>query len=434
MKSQVLEELVGFYPYQIEGKVTRVSAEVIECRGLTLPIGTVGVIEGHNRKVLAEVIVSDRNFIRLAPYEKVYDLKAGDRFLVKDFKQHIAVSEKMKGRVLNCFGIPIDGKGSFPIDAYYPLYKGTCNSLERKIITEPFYTGIRTLDVFLTTGKGQRMGIFSGSGVGKSILLGMIAKFSQAPINVIALIGERSREVNEFLEYDLTKEGLEKSVVVVATSDEPAIFRLKAIFTATTIAEYFRDMGFDVLLLVDSITRVAYAQREVGLAAGEPPVTKGYPPSVFSLFPSFMERAGNYVNGSITAFYSVLVEADDISEPVADIARSILDGHIWLSREIANRGIYPAIDILQSISRLMIKIVSNEHLSLATKFKECWEAYFTMKDAVELGLYTKKANKKIDFVLDNMDEIRNFFIQLPNQKADVVQSLGILRKILEKLQ
>ncbi len=340
----------------------------------------------------------------------------------------------MQGRVLNCFGLPIDGNGPIRVESFYPLYKSSTNSMEKKVIDEPFWTGVKTVDTFLTCGKGQRMGIFSGSGVGKSVLLAMIAKFSQSPISVIALIGERTREVKEFIELELGKEGLKKSVVVVATSDEPPIFRLKAIFTATAIAEYFKDLGYDVLLLVDSVTRIAYAQREIGLASGEPPVTKGYTPSVFSIFPSFMERAGNFKNGSITAFYSVLVEADDITEPISDIARSILDGHLWLSREIANRGIYPAIDILKSISRLMIKIVSSEHLDVVNKFKSCWQSYTAMQDAIELGLYTKNSNREIDFVLNNMDEIKNFFYQSPYTKEEYHNSIKTLKKIVEKLQ
>lgn len=435
MITSTREDVFECYPFEIVGRISRVSGEVIECEGLTLPIGTVGLISGANRKILAEVILSDRRFIRLSPYEKVYDLKAGDKFIVKEFKQNVPVSTKMRGRILNCFGKPIDNKGEISVDAYYPLYKTSSNSLDKKIITEPFYTGVRTIDTLITCGKGQRMGIFSGSGVGKSILMSMIAKFSQSPISIIALIGERSREVKEFIELELGFEGLQKSVVIVSTSDEPSIFRLKAIFTATAIAEYFRDLGFDVLLLVDSVTRIAYAQREVSLGAGgEPPVTKGYTPSVFSLFPSFMERTGNFNKGSITAFYTVLVEADDITEPVADIVRSVLDGHLWLSRDIANRGIYPAIDVLKSISRLMVKIVDKEHMKMVTNFKKCWEAYTSMLDAIELGLYTKGANKEIDFVLNNMEEIRNFFYQFPDTKAEFSESMAMLKRILGKLQ
>ncbi len=435
MISALFEDNSYLYPFEITGRISKVSGDVVECEGLTLPIGTVGLIRGANRQILAEVILSDKKFIRLSPYEKVYDLKAGDKFFVKEFKQNVGVSTQMQGRVLNCFGKPIDNKGTIPVDAYYPLYRSFSNSLDKKIITEPFLTGVRTIDTFLTCGKGQRMGIFSGSGVGKSILLSMIAKFSQAPISVIALIGERTREVKEFIDLELGSDGLQKSIVVVSTSDEPSIFRLKAIFTATAIAEYFRDLGFDVLLLVDSVTRIAYAQREVGLAGGsEPPVTKGYTPSVFSLFPSFMERTGNFNNGSITAFYTVLVEADDITEPVSDIVRSVLDGHIWLSRDLANRGIYPAIDILQSISRLMIKIVSREHLELVTRFKKCWQSYISMRDAIELGLYTNGSNKEIDFVLNNMEELKKFFFQFPNTKAEFTESLKMLGEIMQKLQ
>lgn len=435
MTTVLLENASDCYPFEIVGRVSKVSGDVIECEGLTLPIGTVGLINGSNRQILAEVVLSDRRFIRLSPYEKVYDLKAGDKFLVKGFKQNVGVSTQMQGRILNCFGKPIDNKGPISIDAYYPLYRSFSNSLDKKIITEPFFTGVRTIDTFITCGKGQRMGIFSGTGVGKSVLLSMIAKFSQSPVSVIALIGERTREVKEFIDLELGPEGLQKSIVVVSTSDEPSIFRLKAIFTATAIAEYFRDLGLDVLLLVDSVTRIAYAQREVGLSAGsEPPVTKGYTPSVFSLFPSFMERAGNFNKGSITAFYTVLVESDDITEPVADIVRSVLDGHLWLSRDISNRGIYPSIDILQSISRLMIKIVNREHLELITKFKKCWETYTSMRDAIELGLYTKGSNKEIDFVLSNMEEVRKFFYQFPNIRAEFVESIKTLRNIMEKLQ
>ncbi|MFN7181530.1 MAG: hypothetical protein ACK4NF_02480, partial [Planctomycetota bacterium] len=255
MNRMILEEMLDCYPFKIEGRISKVSGETIECEGLTLPIGTVGVIEGGGRKIKAEVILSDKNFVRLSPYERVFNLKAGDKFSVLEFKQNIGVSSQMQGRILNCFGLPVDEKGAIRIESFYPLYKSSTNSMEKKIIDEPFYTGIRAIDIFLTCGKGQRMGIFSGSGVGKSVLLSMIAKFSQSPVCVIALVGERTREVKEFIELELGEEGLKKSVVVVATSNEPPIFRLKAIFTATTIAEYFKDLGYDVLLLVDSITR-----------------------------------------------------------------------------------------------------------------------------------------------------------------------------------
>ena len=302
------------------------------------------------------------------------------------------------GRVLNGLGEPLDGKGVLDWEKEYPLQEAPPHPLKRKRITECLSLGIKAIDGLLTCGSGQRLGIFSGSGVGKSTLLGMIARNSSADINVIALIGERGREVREFLENDLGS-GIEKSVVVVASSDQPAIIRVKAAFLATAIAEYFRDRGARVVLLMDSITRFAMAQREIGLAIGEPPATKGYTPSVFALLPRLLERAGTAEKGSITGLYTVLVEGDDFNEPIADAARGILDGHIVLSRQLAALGHYPAIDVLNSISRVMINIVDEEHFQVAAKIKEVIAVYNEAKDLIDVGAYQKGNNPQIDLAI-----------------------------------
>lgn len=342
----------------------------------------------------------------------------------------VAVSPALLGRVLDGLGRPLDG-APLPAPAEIrTIYASAPSPLERQRITSPLPTGIRAIDSMLTLGKGQRVGIFAGSGVGKSTLLGMLARHTSADVNVIALIGERGREVREFLEKDLGSDGLERSVVVCATSDQPALIRLKAALVATTIAEYFRDQGLDVLLMMDSVTRLAMAQREVGLAIGEPPTTKGYTPSVFALLHSVMERAGTSNVGTITALYTVLVEGDDMNEPIADAARGILDGHIVLTRKLAQQGHYPAIDVLQSISRIMDDIISHEHRHSAAELKELLAAYADAEDLIAVGAYTAGTNPLLDRALALRPALLNFLRQQKNEYTPFEQTIATLQQLL----
>ncbi len=353
-----------------QGYVVRVSGSTVESAGPVLGLGELcGIRVRGGRRVLAEVVGFRHDHLILLPLEHIEGISPGDTVTARTTPRHIMLSEKTLGRVLNGLGEPIDGKGPLPSGEKCPLDVSSPPPMTRGKITRPLALGIRCLDGILTSGRGQRVGIFAGSGVGKSVLLGDIAVSSDAAVNVVALIGERGREVREFLEENLGSEGLARSVVVVATSDAPPIQRVKAAFVAVTIAEYFREKVGDVLFMMDSLTRFAQAQREIGLAAGEPPATKGYCPSVFALMPRLIERLGCSHRGSITGILTVLVENDDLTDPVADSARSLLDGHIVLSRKLADRGHYPAVDILRSISRLMPAVVSDEHRAAAQKLR-----------------------------------------------------------------
>jgi flagellum-specific ATP synthase len=328
-------------------------------------------------------------------------------------------------------GNPIDG---YPLDnngCFYPVNNSPPHPLQRKRITRPLPLGIKAIDGLLTVGKGQRIGIFSGSGVGKSTLLGMMARNTKADVNIIALIGERGREVRDFIEKDLTGEGLKRSVVVVATSDQPALIRLKGAMVATAIAEYFRDQGMDVLLLMDSLTRFAMAQREIGLAIGEPPVARGYTPSVFSVMPKLLERAGNSHRGSITGLYTILVDGDDLTEPVTDTARGILDGHIVLARSLANRNHYPAIDVLASVSRLMDDIVGENHKETAREIKKVLAVYRDAEDLINVGAYSKGSNPEIDHAIDSIGRINDFLTQQVQQRFEYDEILEMMGKVLD---
>ncbi|MGE5422100.1 MAG: FliI/YscN family ATPase, partial [Ignavibacteriales bacterium] len=341
-------------------------------------------------------------------------------------KLSVHVGENLVGRVLNGLGQPMDGKGPLMTGESYPVMNLPPNPLSRRRIQEPLSVGIKAIDGLVTLGKGQRIGIFAGSGVGKSTVMGMISRNTSADINVIALIGERGREVREFLERDLGEEGLKRSVVVVATSDQPALVRIKGAFVATSIAEYFRDKGYDVLLLMDSLTRFALAQREVGLAIGEPPATRGFTPSVFALLPKLLERAGTSAVGSITGMYTVLVEGDDMNEPITDAVRGIVDGHIVLSRDLAALNRYPAIDVLQSVSRLMIEVASKEHLEMAYRFRSLQAVYEDAKDLIDIGAYKQGSNPRIDEALLHIDRLTDFLRQDIYEKVgmeDVIQQL-----------
>ena len=403
---------------KFNGKVNKVVGLTIESKGPDASLGELcKIYTKDGKRILAEVVGFKDEDVVLMPLEDATGLRPGCEVVSTNRVVDVGVGEALKGRVLDGLGQPIDGKPFVP-EKRYPIVNESPHPLKRKRIKEPLPVGIRAIDGFITLGKGQRIGIFAGSGVGKSTLMGMIARNTYADINVIALIGERGREVREFIERDLGEEGLKRSVVVVSTSDQPALVRVKSLLTATAIAEYFRDQGYDVMLMVDSLTRWAMAQREVGLSIGEPPTTRGYPPSVFAGLPKILERAGNSDVGSITAIYTVLVEADDFNEPISDTVRSIVDGHIMLSRSLAEANHYPAIDVLASISRLMTEVVSEDHYRAAAKLKDLMATYRSSKDLIDVGAYKKGSNPKIDMAIDMMDKINSFLRQEMYEKID----------------
>lgn len=419
------------------GNLTNVVGLVLESNGPKAPIGQVCMLrDNHGNEVSKAEIVGfkDGNRILSMVLGETNNISPGMEIVSTDEEFKIKVSSHLLGRVLDGLGEPIDGKKSYPIQEKRSIYAIPPNPLFRKSITEPIFTGVRAIDGLLTIGKGQRVGIFAGSGVGKSTLLGMISKNSSADVNVIALIGERGREVKEFIEKDLGEEGLKKSVVIVATSDQPALVRVKAALVATTISEYFRDQGLDVMLMMDSVTRLAMAQREVGLAIGEPPTTKGFTPSCFSLMQKVMERAGTSDKGTISALYTVLVEGDDFSEPISDAARGILDGHIMLSRKMASLGHYPAIDTLESISRVMSKVIFEDHLKSARRIKELLAIYKQSEDLISIGAYQRGTNPKTDKAIEMYDKITQFLRQEDNistEWEDTIQWLNKLSEIIK---
>ncbi|EPR13076.1 flagellar protein export ATPase FliI [Ruminiclostridium papyrosolvens] len=400
------------------GKVSKVVGLTIESDGPQVSIGNLCNIHipGGNR-LKAEVVGFKDEKVLLMPLGEMLGIGPGSTVSANGDILKVAVGPELIGRVLDGLGNPIDDKGSLQSEHFYKTDNKPPNPLTRKRISEPLPLGVRAIDGLLTIGKGQRVGIFAGSGVGKSTLMGMVARNTKADINVIALIGERGREVREFLERDLADEGLARSVVVVATSDQPALIRLKGAMVATAIAEYFRDCGKDVLLLMDSLTRYAMAQREVGLSIGEPPVSRGYTPSVFSVFPKLLERAGTSEKGSITGLYTVLVDGDDLTEPVTDTARGILDGHIVLSRAMANKNHYPAIDVLASVSRVMGDIIDKEHKKSANEIKKIMAVHRDAEDLINIGAYVKGSNEKIDYAIESIDDITSFLQQETDEKV-----------------
>jgi len=401
-------------PIRMNGKVTQVVGLVAEANGPASRLGTICDIhsKGNRAKVKAEILGFRDDKVLLMPLEDFRGIAPGSRVVAKHQKAMIGVGNGLLGRVIDGLGEPIDGKGPISTDDEYPIYTDPMNPLLRKRISRPLDTGIRAISGLLTVGCGQRTGIFAGSGVGKSVLLGMIARKTTADVNVIALIGERGREVNDFIERDLGEDGLRRSVVIVATSDHLPLVRMRGAFIATAIAEYFRDTGRHVILMMDSVTRFAMAQREVGLAAGEPPTTKGYTPSVFSLLPKLLERAGTSSHaGTISGLYTVLVEADDMNEPIADAVRAILDGHIVLSRDIAMQGHYPAIDVLGSVSRLMDDIIDPKHRSAANKLKAVLDTYKKAEDLINIGAYVNGSSAKIDYALRMIDGVNHYLQQ-----------------------
>ncbi len=400
-------------PITLSGRVSQIIGLVIESEGPAVSIGENCVIENDSGSaaVRCEVVGFRDTKVLLMPLGDVSGIGPGSRVIATGEPLVVAVGHELLGRVINGLGQPIDGEGPIETAAKRTITRAAPDPMSRRRITQPLPTGIRAIDGMLTCGKGQRVGIFSGSGVGKSVLLGMIARNSEADVNVIALVGERGRELRDFLDKDLKEEGLKKSVVVAVTSDQASLIRVKGAMTATAIAEYFRDMGLDVMLMMDSVTRVAMAQREIGLAIGEPPTTKGYTPSVFAFLPRLLERSGTSDLGSITGLYTVLVEGDDMTEPVADAVRSILDGHIVLSRKLANQNHYPAVDVLNSVSRLMIDVVDEGHSVAANRIREILATYRESEDLINIGAYNKGSNSKIDLAIEKIGPINEFLRQ-----------------------
>lgn len=394
------------------GKVSSAVGLLIEAKGLDASLGSLYTIHVDEKvKVQAEVVgLKDDNTL-LMPLDRTEGLKSG--VLIEPIKQPltIQVGNCLLGRVVDANCVPIDGLGPLVDTTAFPVHNTPPGPLERENIDETMRTGVRAIDAFVSIGKGQRMGIFAGSGVGKSVLMGMIAKNASADVNVIALIGERGREVREFIEDALGPDGLARSVVVAVTSDKAAMSRIKGAYVATAIAEYFRDQSKDVMLMMDSVTRVAMAQREIGLASGEPPTTKGYTPSVFAVLPRLLERAGRTHKGSITGLYTILVDNDDMTEPIADAVRSIIDGHIVLSRSLAHKNHFPAIDVLESVSRVMPKVITKEQRITSQKARELLAVYRESEDLINIGAYVKGSNQKIDLAISKIEELNNFLRQ-----------------------
>lgn len=421
-------------PIRVYGKVTQITGLIIEGHGPGSSIGELCEIfpKEASHAVEAEVVGFKGEKIQLMPLGDTRGLSPGSKIMAKRHRAVVRVGEGLLGRVINGLGNPIDGKGDIACKMEYPIYNSPLNPLDRRRIEKPLDLGIKAMNGLITCGQGQRLGIFAGSGVGKSVLLGMMARNTSADVNVIALIGERGREVKEFLDKDLKKAGLARSVVIVATSDQPPLIRMRGAYIATAIAEYFRDCGKKVLLMMDSVTRFATAMREVGLAIGEPPTTKGYTPSVFSVLPKLLERAGTCAGkGNITGLYTVLVEEDDMNDPIVDAVRSILDGHVVLSRDLATHNHYPSIDILRSISRTMIDIVSPEHMADARRLREVVSRYRKAEDLINIGAYKNGSNADIDYAISMIERINDYLRQGIEEKVTIEDSIKRLSRLFE---
>ena len=414
------------------GKIENIVGMTIEASGGKAAIGDINTIYNENTKsqVLAEVVGFKNDRVLLMPYENTDGITSGSFVRSTNQSLKIPVGDNLRGRIIDAVGKPIDGLGPIEETEYFSVNSPYINPLARPPIREKMVFGIKALDGMITIGKGQRIGIFAGSGVGKSTLLGMIAKNVKADINVIALVGERGREVLEFVQNDLGEEGLARSVLVVATSDQSPMLRLKCPIVATAIAEYFKNQGKDVLLMMDSLTRFAMAQRGIGLAVGEPPIARGYTPSIYSELPKLLERSGNFESGSITGIYTVLVEGDDTNEPIADTVRGILDGHIVLTRKLANANHFPAIDVNASISRLMNSIAPQEHLDMASKFRDLLSIYDKNEDLISIGAYKAGTNPKLDYAISKIDKINAFLKQGINEAFSYEETLAKMKEIL----
>jgi len=422
--NDLLSTLSSMETLQWAGRVSEIVGLLIASEGPATAVGDFCEIRSSKgRTVRAQVVGFRDGKVLLMPLEETGGLQLGDTVIARPEAARVEVGPQLLGRVLDGFGKPMDGGPAIDPEAFYDLYATPPGPLEREHITQPLVTGVRAIDSLLPFGKGQRIGIFGGSGVGKSTLLGAMAKQNSADVSVIALIGERNREVREFIEKELGPEGMKRSVVICATSDMPAPLRIRACFVAVAVAEYFRDCGKSVLLVMDSVTRLAMAQREIGLAAGEPPSQKGYTPSVFNLLPKVFERAGNFQKGSITGFFTVLVEGDDFNEPICDAARGILDGHLILSRELGAMGHYPAIDILNSVSRLASKVSSPEQREAARKIREALASYHQSEDLINLGAYAAGSNTRLDSAIRLRPNLMQFLRQPPDVAAPMNETL-----------
>jgi len=425
-----LELLSSVNSFVWSGTVTQVVGLLVESQGPASAMGDFCEIPTAGGRLIRTQVIGFRNGRVLSmPLEETDGLQLGDSIVARSEAARVGVGPALLGRVIDGFGMPLDGKGPIPAELTYDLFKAPPGPMEREHITEPLITGIRAIDSLLTCGKGQRIGIFGGSGVGKSTLLGAMARHNAAAVSVIALIGERNREVRAFIEHELGPEGLARAVVVVATSDRPAPLRIRACFLAMAIAEYFRDQNKSVLVVMDSVTRLAMAQREIGLAAGEPPSQKGYTPSVFNLLPKVFERAGNFARGSITGFFTVLVEGDDFNEPICDAVRGILDGHIILSRELGAAGHYPAIDILHSVSRLASQISSPDQTRAAQKIRSALAAYHRAEDLINLGAYASGSNPVLDSAILAREGLMKFLRQDSSVKSSNEETIELMKSI-----
>jgi flagellum-specific ATP synthase len=423
---EIRDQLGSAMPTALTGSIVRTVGATAAVADFPAPVGALVEIERQTGAPIAGEVIGFRDDLTLVSLlDNVQGLRRGNRVRLVKTARWIRVGDELLGRVINCRGQAIDGGTQPSLPHRVPLDRDAPSPMERPRIDTPISTGIRAIDGLLTCGKGQRIGIFAGSGVGKSVTLGMMARYTSAEVNVVALVGERGREVNEFLERDLGP-GLARTVVVVATSDEPALERVQAASTATAVAEYFRDSGRDVMLIMDSLTRWALAQREIGLAAGEPPTTRGFPPSVFGKLPRLLERAGRGPRGSITGFYSVLVEGDDPQEPICDAVRGLLDGHTWLARKLAVRGHYPAVDVLESVSRLMLDITDPSHRAAAQRVRELLAAYRDHEDLISIGAYRRGSNPTVDLAIDLAPRLNDFL----RQRVDEQSSVALARREL----
>jgi flagellum-specific ATP synthase len=422
------DQLATIEPMQATGMVLRVVGLTVVASGPAMPVGDTCTVTGADGRERTAMVVGFREGeVLLQPLGHLDGIRPGDLVIARRHGLLVPVGPSLVGRIIDGIGNPIDGRGPIIGQARRGIMADPPPALGRQPITRILETGIKSVDTLFTLGKGQRMGIFAGSGVGKSTLLGEMAKHAKADVNVIALVGERGREVGEFVDKVLGPEGLARSVVIVATSDRPAVERLAAAYAAHTLAEHFRDGGLDVLLMMDSVTRFCQAQRDIGLAAGEPPVTRGYPPSAFAILPRLLERAGTGMIGSITALYSVLIDGDDENDPVGDAVRAILDGHLFLSRRLAGQAIYPAIDPLLSVSRLLVDLADKPHYRLAMRARELWSEYERVRDLVEVGAYRKGADPRVDQAIAVRPRLLDFVRQDINQivsRADALKQLG----------
>lgn len=425
--------LADLIPYRVKGKVTELTGLVVKAIVPNVRVGEVCLIESVHRKkpVKAEVVGFKDNTVLLMPLSELEGIGPGNEVIPTGSSLKVPVGYELLGRVLDGLGEPIDTdkKGVLEVHQYYPVMASPPDPLTRRRILNPISVGVKALDAMLTVGEGQRIGLFAAAGVGKSVLLGMIARNTEADINVICLVGERGRELRDFLEQDLGEEGMARSVVVCSTSDQPSLVRAKAAYAATAIAEYFRDQGKRVLLMMDSVTRFARALREIGLAIGEPPARQGFTPSVFSTLPKLLERAGNSDKGSITAVYTVLVEGDDMNEPVADEVRSILDGHVILSRDLASRGHFPAVNVSESVSRVMSTIVEPDHLEASRKLKEVVASYEKERDLILIGAYESGSNPAVDYAIEKIDEVNQFLKQGQYDRVSFEESVDELKNL-----